>query len=202
MAPQRPSRVSNPYKRNRTANSCRRTRGTWIASLLYFSGTGTIPRPDTTVGVKGKPHNGLVRLWLAFSGRQEGSSPAPRPECSLRLEKVSKVTPVRESKLTSEGCCRQSLQKRRARRPAGGNLPVEADPNASHKSVQAVMARKLARMFSPNQRCLSPTSRLAAWKRGASCPKTLGKLCGTQILHDCRTRWSADDFTEARIRRT
>jgi hypothetical protein len=149
--PQRPSRASNPYNPNRTANSCRRTRGTWITSLLYFSGTGTIPRPDTTVCVKGKPHNALVRLWLAFSTRQEASSPAPRPECSLRLEKVSKVTPLRESKLTSEGLLRQQPENGWCDKSQGGTCHPGRSRASQYWAVGRTSFDRAAHTFPPHQ---------------------------------------------------
>jgi len=179
----RPSRVSNPYKRNRTANSCCRTRGTWITSLLYFSGTGTIPRPGTTVCVKGKPHNGLARLWLALSGPQEGSSPAPRPECSLRLEKVSKVTPLRESKLTSEGLLRQQPENGWCDRSQGGTChPGRSMRLSIGLSVELVSIALPTRSLHTKLPSRAGSSSGRPGQR--DCPQTLGKLCGTKILDD------------------
>jgi len=136
-------------------------------SFLYFPAPGTIRRGDTTVGDKGKPHNGLLSVSLSLSQLSEGSSPAPGPECSLRLEKVSKVTPLRESKLTSEGLLRQQPENGWCDKSQGGTchpgrslrlsieLSIELDFERAahtfppHQSYQA--GRKFERSSRPNK---------------------------------------------------
>jgi hypothetical protein len=76
-------------------------------SFRHLPALGTTPTAATTVGDKGSPYNGLPLTGLTWPDVSEASVRAPGPECSLRLEKVSKVAPLRESKLTSEGLFRQ-----------------------------------------------------------------------------------------------
>jgi hypothetical protein len=133
-----------------------------VTSITQFPAPGITVRGGATVGGKSKLQNGLTPLLLAFVDGPIAPSRAPRPDCSLRLEKVSKVSPLRESKLTSEGLFRQRLyvQARTSRRgePArrafkgchsartagnGGATAARIPPaNQDQESNVAVLARR------------------------------------------------------------
>ena len=94
--------------------------------------------------------------WACASG---GSSPAPGPECSLRLEKVSKVAPLRESKLTSEGLFRPLKQ--------AGEADCRGEPAAKHTDALPTALNPHCRVESAVSHVLSETMNPTRLERSA-----------------------------------